>query len=90
MRRSQRTVLCVLLGAALLAALLAACGPAVTLPPPPQTGDGWQTASPAEVGLDGRKLKKAAARIRDGTYENVHSYEWDQINADMIHASGNL
>jgi hypothetical protein len=25
------------------------------------------------VGLDGKKLDRAAAHIRDGTYKNVHS-----------------
>jgi CubicO group peptidase (beta-lactamase class C family) len=48
------------------------CGPAPTSAVPLQTGDGWQTASPAQVGLDARKLDRAAARIRDGTYPDVH------------------
>nr|NIV34038.1 serine hydrolase [Anaerolineae bacterium] len=55
----------------LLVALAAACGPAPGIPP--QTGDGWQTADPVSVGLDAKKLNQAAARIRDGTYQNVHS-----------------
>jgi CubicO group peptidase (beta-lactamase class C family) len=57
----------------LLASVAAACGPAPALGIPPQTGDGWQTADPASVRLDPRKLDRAAARIRDGTYQNVHS-----------------
>jgi CubicO group peptidase (beta-lactamase class C family) len=68
-----RIVLWLLLCAILSAALLAACGPVPTSPTPLQTGDGWQTASPAEAGLDARKLDGAVARIRDGTYQNVHS-----------------
>jgi CubicO group peptidase (beta-lactamase class C family) len=66
-------VLLVLVCAVVLATLPAACGPAPTSTIPPQTGDGWQTAAPAEVGLDATKLEEAAARIRDGTYQNVHS-----------------
>ena len=57
----------------LLVTLAAACSPASRSGAPPQTGDGWQTADPASVGLNGRKLNRAAARIRDGTYQNVHS-----------------
>jgi CubicO group peptidase (beta-lactamase class C family) len=53
--------------------LLAACGLAPASARPLQTGDGWQTASPASVGLDARQLDRAAARIRNGTYPNVHS-----------------
>jgi hypothetical protein len=64
---------CLLLCALLLAALPAAYGPAPTSPLPAQTGDGWQISAPAEVGLDGKKLDRAAAHIRDGTYKNVHS-----------------
>jgi hypothetical protein len=72
-RTFPKTVPWVLLYAALLAALLAGCGGASTSGIPPQTGDGWQTADPAEVGLDARKLAQAVARIRDGTYQNIHS-----------------
>ena len=73
-RSTGRVVLLLLLvSAALLAAGGWACGPAPTSAVPPQTGDGWQTASPAQVGLDARPLDRAAARIRDGTYANVHS-----------------
>ncbi len=57
----------------LCVALLAACGLGPASSPPPQTGDGWQTASPASVGLEARLLNRAVARIRDGTYPNVHS-----------------
>lgn len=72
-RTLPKTVPWVLLYAALFAALLASCGGAPTSGIPPQTGDGWQTADPAEVGLDARKLAQAVARIRDGTYQNIHS-----------------
>lgn len=62
-----------LLLALLCAILIAACGPESTSPTPPQTDDGWQTADPASVGLDVKKLEQAVARIHDGTYQNVHS-----------------
>ena len=70
---SRAIRLWLLLCAVLLAALLPACGQAPTSGMPPQTGDGWQTADPASVGLDAKKLDQAVARIRDGTYQNVHS-----------------
>ena len=72
-RAPWRTALPFLLCAVLLLAGGWACGPAPTSPVPPQTGDGWQTASPAEVGLDAGKLGQAVARIRGRTYDNVHS-----------------
>jgi CubicO group peptidase (beta-lactamase class C family) len=53
--------------------LLAACGLGPASARPPQTGDGWQTVSPASVGLDAEVLDQAVAHIRDGTYPNVHS-----------------
>jgi CubicO group peptidase (beta-lactamase class C family) len=40
---------------------------------PEERGDGWQTASLREVGLSESRIEKAVSRIRDGTYENVHS-----------------
>ena len=72
-RTSSKTVPWVLLCVLLLAALPAACGPVATSGPPPQTDDGWQTADPASVGLDAGQLQQAVSRIRDGTYQNVHS-----------------
>ena len=71
---SSRSIrLWLLLCAVLLVTLAAACGPASTSGAPPQTGDGWQTAEPASVGLDAKRLNRAVARIRNGTYQNVHS-----------------
>jgi CubicO group peptidase (beta-lactamase class C family) len=40
---------------------------------PPQTDDGWETASPAAVDIDARRLDDLVDRIRDDTYKNVHS-----------------
>jgi CubicO group peptidase (beta-lactamase class C family) len=40
---------------------------------PEQTNDGWQTGSPASVGLDGAALAEAVDLVHDGTYENIHS-----------------
>lgn len=40
---------------------------------PDKTADGWATASPAEVGLDGEMLLQAVDRINNGEYANVHS-----------------
>jgi CubicO group peptidase (beta-lactamase class C family) len=57
----------------LCAVLLVACGLGPASARPAQTGDGWQTASPASVGLDAGVLNQAVALIRDGTYQNVHS-----------------
>ena len=62
-----------LLCAVLLAALLPACSLSPVSGIPAQTGDGWQTANPASVGLDAKKLNQAVARIRDETYQNIHS-----------------
>ena len=70
MTRVLRRIVLLLL---LCGVLLLACGLGPTSPIPPQTGDGWLTTSPAEVGLDAGKLAQAVARIRAGTYENVHS-----------------
>ena len=42
-------------------------------PAPDETADGWQTASPAEVGFDEELLAQAVDRIKDGEYPNVHS-----------------
>ncbi len=53
--------------------LLISCAPAQTFPAPDQTSDGWQTASLAEVGIDEGKIGEAIERIRDDTYQNVHS-----------------
>ena len=57
----------------LLATVPSACGLSPAAVVPDQTGDGWQVASPSEVGLDAAKLERAAARIRDEDYPNVHS-----------------
>ncbi|HSJ52244.1 MAG TPA: serine hydrolase, partial [Anaerolineae bacterium] len=60
--------------ALLCAILLAACGPGPAASGLPRAGEGWETAGPADVGLDGAKLDEAAALIQDGTYPNVHSF----------------
>jgi CubicO group peptidase (beta-lactamase class C family) len=39
---------------------------------PEESGDGWRTASLDDVGMDKELLAKAVARIRNGTYQNVH------------------
>ncbi len=57
----------------LCSVVLLACEPGPASQVPAETGDGWQTTSPGEVGLDDGKLSQAAARIRGGAYENVHS-----------------
>jgi CubicO group peptidase (beta-lactamase class C family) len=51
---------------------LVSCRPAYTYQVPEDSGDGWQTASLDDVGLDEELLAKAVARIRNGTYQNVH------------------
>lgn len=40
---------------------------------PRQTGDGWEAATLADVGIDAEQIDAAIARIRDDTYQNVHS-----------------
>lgn len=52
---------------------LASCTAKLTSLAPQQTGDGWQTASPAEVGLDEQQLREAVERIQDKTYRDVDS-----------------
>lgn len=53
--------------------LLVSCAPAHTFSVPEQTNDGWQTASLAEVGIDERTIEQAIDRVRDNTYQNIHS-----------------
>ena len=70
----KREPLCALLSVVLLCAtLLVSCAPARLSDVPKQTGDGWQTASPDEVGVSKEKIDQAVALINDGTYQNVHS-----------------
>ena len=52
---------------------LVSCAPAQPYPIPEQTGDGWQTASLAEVGINEKTIGEAIALIRDNAYQNVHS-----------------
>jgi CubicO group peptidase (beta-lactamase class C family) len=68
-RKSLRTLLLVLL----CAIVLASCAPAQTSLAPEQTGDGWQTASLSDMGVDEGKIDRAVNLIRDGTYQNVHA-----------------
>ena len=44
-----------------------------TIVAPPQTGDGWMTATLTDAGIDAGKIDQAIARVRDGTFQNVHS-----------------
>ncbi len=53
--------------------LLVSCAPAHTFSVPEQTNDDWQTASLAEVGIDERTIEQAIDRVRDNTYQNIHS-----------------
>lgn len=39
---------------------------------PPRTGDGWETASLADVGLSAEVLSRLVDLIREGTYPRVH------------------
>jgi CubicO group peptidase (beta-lactamase class C family) len=52
---------------------LAACTARQTPFIPQQTDDGWQTTTPAAVGLDESKLREAVKHIQDKTYQNVDS-----------------
>jgi CubicO group peptidase (beta-lactamase class C family) len=70
----KKTLLKALVLVLFCAVWLVACdGTTDTYRVPKQMGDGWQTSSPDQVGLDGEKLDQAVARIDDGTYENVHA-----------------
>jgi CubicO group peptidase (beta-lactamase class C family) len=40
---------------------------------PPETGDGWQTAHVADVGMSELPLAAMVDRIRDGSYTNIHA-----------------
>lgn len=53
---------------------LAACASKQPYQAPKLTDDGWQTAAPADVGLDESKLREAVERIQDKTYQNVDSF----------------
>ena len=53
--------------------LLVSCAPAHTFNVPEQTNDGWQTASLAEVGIDERTIEQVIDRVRDNSYQNIHS-----------------
>jgi CubicO group peptidase (beta-lactamase class C family) len=52
---------------------LVSCAPAQPYSVPDLTGDGWQTASLDEVGINEKKIGEAIARIRDNAYQNVHN-----------------
>jgi CubicO group peptidase (beta-lactamase class C family) len=52
------------------------CSPAA--PPyayhaPPELDDGWETASPEEVGMDPEKIEVLVRDVRDGSYDSLHS-----------------
>jgi CubicO group peptidase (beta-lactamase class C family) len=56
--------------------LLVACGPAAEPPTyhvPPELDDGWETASPEEVGMNPKKLEALVRDVRNGGYDNLHS-----------------
>ncbi|MFC1997780.1 serine hydrolase domain-containing protein [Chloroflexota bacterium] len=57
----------------LCAILTLSCVPTQRTQIPQQKGDGWQTASLDEVGLDEEVIGEAVDLINDGTYPNVHS-----------------
>ena len=67
----RRTILSALIGFLICGLSLAGCAPAN--PAAQQPVSAWQTASPAEVGIDEQPLSDAVARIHAGTYQNVHS-----------------
>ncbi|MBN1140037.1 MAG: serine hydrolase [Anaerolineae bacterium] len=56
----------------LLCALAAACSPGYQYQTPPQTGDGWLTASLEDVGMDQAPLLEMMDRMEDQTYRDVH------------------
>jgi CubicO group peptidase (beta-lactamase class C family) len=56
-----------------LTLLLSGCGQPYVYQVPEELGDGWETASLEEVGINERLIAKAVERIRDNTYPNVHS-----------------
>ena len=53
--------------------LIVSCAPAHTFRVPEQTHDGWQTTSLDEVGIDESRIKQAIDRVRDNSYQNIHS-----------------
>ena len=63
----------VLLLVLLCVGCLVSCAPAQQLSIPVQMDDGWQTASPDQVGIDEGKIRTAIGRIKNNTYQNVHS-----------------
>jgi CubicO group peptidase (beta-lactamase class C family) len=69
--RDPFVLLCLVL--ILLSSVIACSREGDTYPAPPQTDDGWETAGPAAVGIDARRLDDLVDRIRDDTYKNVHS-----------------
>ena len=62
-----------LLSVLLCALCLISCRQTYDYQPPAQTDDGWPTASLDDVGMDESLLCEAVDRVRDNTYENVHS-----------------
>ena len=62
-----------LLLALLVLACFAACTPSYDYRVPEQMDDGWPVAHASDVGLDEKTLCEMVDRVRDGTYENVHS-----------------
>jgi CubicO group peptidase (beta-lactamase class C family) len=69
----KRTPLRALLLVLLCAVWLVSCAPAHTYLIPEETNDGWKTASLDAVGINERKIGEAVDRVRDDTYQNIHS-----------------
>jgi CubicO group peptidase (beta-lactamase class C family) len=70
---SRSTVILLALGIILCSALAACSTDNYAYRVPQKTGDGWETASLADVGIDEKEINAAIDRIRDGTYQSVHS-----------------
>ena len=69
----SRRFLFALTGFLFIVFLLTGCAPASEIPVTEQQAGAWQTASPAEVGIDDQLLNAAVERIQNGSYQNVHS-----------------
>ncbi len=71
-RRARPGGACWILAGLLLPA--AAClYPPTPAPGPAEHGDGWKSAAPSDVGLDGHALLRLTESIRSGDWGNVHA-----------------
>lgn len=67
------TRVCIVVALGLVSLPLSTPAAAQQSDPPPSLDDGWETATPAEVGLDADRLAALTRALRAGEFGNVHA-----------------